>query len=162
MTMRSLYGVLGGGIAIVAASVACSSAPAAPPPSPFKTDLNVQQLMQLVVEPAADRLWTSVATVITEKGVDEIFPQNDEEWEAVRHGAAVLVESGNLLMLGSRPKDNEDWLKMSAEMTEAATAALKAAESKNPEAVFKTGGDVYQACTNCHRKYWSEDPRAVF
>jgi hypothetical protein len=122
--------------------------------------MGVQRLMRLVLEPAADTFWMSVSTTVTEKGVDEKFPQNDEEWEAVRHGAAVLVESGNLLMMSPRAKDAGDWIKMSAALSDAATTALRAAEVKDVDGVFKTGGDVYQACTNCHQKYWIDDPRA--
>ena len=157
--MRAAQRVFAVTVVALVASASCSSTPEAPPPPPFQTDLGVQRLMQLVIDPAADALWLSVSTTVTEKGVEEKFPQNDEEWEDVRHGAAVLVESGNLLMMSPRAKDNEDWMKMSAGLTEAASTALKAAESKDVDAVFKTGGDVYQACTNCHAKYWSDDPR---
>ena len=160
--MRVVHGILVVGLAVVAAGVSCSSGPEAPPPPPFRTDIGVQRLMQLVVDPAADQLWMSVHTTVTEQGVEEVFPRNDEEWDAVRYGAAVLVESGNLLMMDGRARDNDDWLKMSLQMTEAGTAALKAAESRDVAGVFDTGGIVYEACRNCHQKYWPDDPTAAF
>ena len=43
-----------------------------------------------VVDPAARVYWNSVSTTISEKGIEEKFPQNDEEWEAV-WGAALTV-----------------------------------------------------------------------
>lgn len=156
--MRAVRAIVMMGV-VAAAGASCGSQPEAAPP-PFKTELGVQRLMQLVIDPAADQLWTSVSTTVTEKGVDEVFPKSDEEWEAVRYGAAVLVESGNLLMLGGRARDTEDWSKFSVALSDAASTALKAAEARNVEAVFKTGGDIYQACTNCHQKYWADDPRS--
>ena len=157
--MRAVYGVLVVGLAAAVAGASCSSGPEMPPPPPFRTDIGVQRLMQLVLDPAADRIWSSVHTTVTEQGVDEVFPKNDEEWEAVRFGAAVLIESGNLLMMDGRSVDSDDWRTMSLQLTEAGTAALKAADSRDVEAVFDTGGVVYEACRNCHQKYWPDDPR---
>lgn len=156
--MRAVHGILVVGLAAVVAGVSCSSGPETPPPPPFRTDIGVQRLMQLVLDPAADQLWDSVHTTVTEQGVEEVFPRNDEEWDSVRNGAAVLVESGNLLMMGGRARDNDDWLKMSLQLTEAGTAALRAAELRDVAGVFDTGGVVYEACRNCHQKYWPDDP----
>lgn len=157
--MRAVHVIVAAAVLAAVAGAACKTEPAAPPPPPYQTNLGVQPLMRHVVEPAADTVWLSVSTTITEKGVEEKFPQNDEEWEAVRHGAAVLVESGNLLMMPGRARDQEDWIKFSSELTAAANNSLKAALSKDVEGVFKTSGEVYQACTNCHAKYWADDPR---
>ena len=74
----------------------CSPAPG----PPFKPVVDVQQLMEMMVDPAADVVWDAVGTVITAEGTDDWFPQTDEEWAAVRNSAVVLMESGNLLMMG--------------------------------------------------------------
>ena len=42
------------------------------------------------------------------------------------NSAAALIESGNLLLMGSRAVDKGDWVKMSQAMIEAGKAALKA------------------------------------
>ena len=39
------------------------------------------------------------------------------------------------------------------QLVEAGTDAVHAAEAKNPERLFTTGGDIYEACSNCHQKY---------
>jgi hypothetical protein len=38
-------------------------------------------------------------------------------------------------------------------MIEAAQKAIRAAESRDKDAVFDVGAEVYDACTNCHSKY---------
>jgi hypothetical protein len=30
---------------------------------------------------------------------------------------------------------------------------MRAADSKNAEKLFTVGGDLYDSCSNCHRKY---------
>src|SRR2546427_735597 len=81
-------------------------APAAPPLGPV---VNVRQLMVWIVDPAADVIWGSVKTIITEAGTKEIAPHTDEEWDAVRNSAAMVAESGNLLMMEGRARDGQEW-----------------------------------------------------
>jgi hypothetical protein len=131
------------------------SSACAPKPE-FKPVASVQQLMESTIEPAAEVLFESVGTVITFSGVEEIAPKNDEEWAVVRHNAMTLAESGNLLMIGDRPRDQGDWIKMSQALVDVGVVALKAAEAKNPEALFEAGGQVYEVCQQCHRKYWND------
>jgi hypothetical protein len=131
------------------------SSACAPKPE-FKPVASVQQLMESTIEPAAEVLFESVGTVITFSGVEEIAPKNDEEWAVVRHNAMTLAESGNLLMIGDRARDQGDWIKMSQALVDVGVVALKAAEAKNPEALFEAGGQVYEVCQQCHRKYWND------
>ncbi|MGH8186679.1 MAG: hypothetical protein ACREUC_08960, partial [Steroidobacteraceae bacterium] len=139
--------------------VGCSSseppaAPAAAPAGPpFHVALNVKQLMNWIIDPNADVIWNSVGTIITEKGREELMPKNDEDWANVRNAAAVLVESGNLLMMEGRAYDRDQWITVARGMTDAANTAIEAAETKDVEALFDAGGAVYEACTACHAKY---------
>ena len=48
---------------------------------------------------------------------------------------------------------NGEWMQLSRAMVDAGEKAIRAAESHNPQAVFDVGGEVYDACTNCHAKY---------
>ena len=123
----------------------------------FKPVASVKQLMEATIDPAADVLWESVGTVVTLKGVEEIAPKNDEEWATVRNSALTLAEAGNLLMIGDRARDKGDWIKMSQALVDVGVVALKAAEAKNPEALFEAGGQVYEVCRSCHIKYWKDD-----
>ncbi len=61
---------------------------------PFKPIASVQQLMHDVVYPNADAVWESVGTIISYEGTEEIYPRNDEEWEAVQGSAVIRTEPG--------------------------------------------------------------------
>ena len=130
-------------------------------PSPFVPVGDVQQLMEMVIDPAADIVWESVVTIVTLDGTEEVFPRSDEEWSTVRNSAMVLAESGNLLMVGDRAKGEGPWMIMSQALVEAGMVALEAAEAKDPEAVFAVGEQIYNACETCHVLYWYTEEDAV-
>lgn len=120
---------------------------------PFSTTLSMKQFMEWVVDPAADVIWDSVKTVMTLEGTKEIRPRTDEEWAAVRNGAATLAESGNLLMIEGRARDRKEWMAAARRLIDMSGRALKAAEAKNVDALFAAGEDIYHACAACHRQY---------
>jgi len=120
---------------------------------PFTPVANTKQLMERVIDPAADVIWDSVKSVITETGTKEIAPSTSEEWDNVRNGATVLAEAGNLLMIEGRARDRDGWIRYANALTEAATSAMDAAEAKNTAAVFDAGGNIYKVCAACHARY---------
>lgn len=133
----------------VVASTACGG----PQPPPFKPVADTKLLMQSVVDPTADEIWDAVRTIITKDGTQEIRPKTAEEWLAVRNHAVALAESGNLLMMVPRAKDGGEWMQRSRELVETSERAIRAAEARNADELFTVGGDIYQACSNCHQKY---------
>lgn len=139
----------------------CSAPPPPPAPAapPYSSVLNLKQLMEWVIDPAADVIWDSVKSVMTISGTQETAPQTDEQWAAVRNGAATLVESGNLLMIEGRARDNKEWMAAARRLSAMGAQALKAAEAKNVEALFNAGGDIYNACKACHERYANFDPQ---
>ena len=56
-------------------------------------------------------------------------------------------------MLVPRAKNGDDWMKKAQEMIDTGEAAIRAAEAKNADRLFTVGGDIYEACSNCHRQY---------
>jgi hypothetical protein len=124
-----------------------------PPPPPFKPVADVKQLMQAVIDPAADIIWEATGTIITPEGTEERAPKNEEEWNVVRTHAMMLTESGNLLMMVPRAMDGGAWMTLSQELVDTGVAALRAAEAKNVGQLFAAGGAVYVACVNCHQQY---------
>lgn len=144
---------------IVAVSiVAGSSCSRGAPPPPFKPVADTALLMEAFIDPNADVIWSSVGTIITAAGEEHIRPRSEEEWTAVRNAAVAVTESGNLLMIGPRAIDDE-WMRLSQGLVDIGAEAIKAAEAKDPDAVFKVGGDIYAVCTNCHAKYSPEIAR---
>jgi hypothetical protein len=143
--------VVGIGFAIAGAR-ASRLAPAveAPITTPVAT---VKQIMKGIVTPAAMKVFESVSTTVSIRGVEEKFPRDDAEWEEVGNAAAALIESGNLLLMGSRAIDKEDWVKMSQAMIEAGKVTLKATEARSADGVLAAGEQLNQSCDGCHRKY---------
>lgn len=130
-----------------------SSACGGPPPPPFKPIADTKLLMQSVVDPNADLIWDAVKFIDTKEGSQDIRPRTDAEWTAVRNAAVTVAESGNLLMMVPRAKDGGEWMQRAQEMINAGEEAMKAAEAKNADKLFTVGGDIYDSCSNCHRKY---------
>jgi hypothetical protein len=126
---------------------------------PFEAVADMKQFMSGVLEPAAETYWDAVGTIMDQKGTTEIAPATDEEWAGVWRAALVIAESGNLLMLNGRARDRGEWIVHSRALIDAGKKAVQAAESRNPEAVFETGGEVYEACTGCHARYAAETLR---
>jgi hypothetical protein len=133
----------------------CEAPPPPPPPPapPYTTTLSLKQVMEWVIDPAADVIWDSVKTVITEKGTQEIAPKTDADWDKVRGGAATLMEASNALMIEGRARDKKEWMTAARRLGDAANEALKAAQAKNTETLFNEGGNIYKACAACHSKY---------
>jgi hypothetical protein len=138
------------GAAAVVFAVGCGG----PAPPPYKPIADVKQLMQGIVDPSADVVWESVATIFTKDHVEERRPRTKEEWEHVRSNAMILTESGNLLMMSPRAKDGGDWMKMAQGLVDTASVALRAADAKDADGLLKVGGEIDEACENCHKKYW--------
>jgi hypothetical protein len=124
-----------------------------PAPIPFKPVADTKLLMQSVIDPSADLVWDAVKTIDTMDGTQQIRPKTDAEWTAVRNAAVTVAEAGNLLMMVPRAKDGGEWMQRAQEMINTGEAAIKAAEAKNAEKLFTVGGDIYDACSNCHREY---------
>jgi len=128
-------------------------------PLPVRQVATVKQLMDSTIHPAAEVIFDSVGSIISENGIDDFAPKNDDEWANVRRGAVTLAEAGNLLMLGDRPKDKAIWFRNASGLTDAAVAAIQAIDARNPEALFDAGGKVYEACQRCHDYYWKNATR---
>ena len=129
------------------------SACGGPPPVPFTPVADTKLLMQSVVDPNADIVWEAVKIISTKDGDQDIRPKTDAEWVAVRNAAVTVAESGNLLMMVPRAKNGGEWMQRAQEMIRAGEEAMRAADSKNAEKLFTVGGDLYDSCSNCHRKY---------
>ena len=123
----------------------CSSTPppqAVPQPT-FKPVGNVLQIMEAVIIPSSNVIWNVPAEA----------PENDEEWATVRNNALSLAEAGNLLMIGERAKDQDAWIRACQALVDAGTAAFRAAEAKDVDAITMAGDTIYNACESCHMQY---------
>jgi hypothetical protein len=142
-------------VLLFAGAAGCTQAQADPPP--FKATFSVLHLMEGPIAHAAEDYWSSVSTIVDEKGITENFPRTDEEWEHVWAAGITIAESGNLLMMSPRAKDQGDWMKWSSALVDVGIEAAKSAEAKNPEQVLEVGEKVYHVCTSCHMQYIPEE-----
>jgi cytochrome c553 len=112
-------------------------------PSSFQPVGNMSQLMIDMIYPASDAIFY----------VERAAPQNDREWGALRATALTLAESGNLLMMDRRARDQGDWIKDAKMLVDAGAAAYKAAQAKNLDAIVALNQQLYTACVTCHEQY---------
>jgi hypothetical protein len=134
-------------------SISCSSPPPAPAMPAFDTSVSVKDLMENVMDPAADVVWESVGTIMTKEGTFERAPANDDEWNRVKAGAITLVETGNLLLIPARTGGSEEWVSLARAMIAQSKRAIKAAEDHDKQATFDIGADIYESCVNCHKRF---------
>jgi cytochrome c556 len=137
--------------------------------------------MQSVVDPPADALWESVATITSVSGIEERQPRTDAEWAAVRREAMTLIEAANLLVMDGRRVAHEGrqledahtpgiwtaeeilkaidssrpvFIERAHALQAAGLAALSAIDARDAQALSAAGGALDEACEACHLKYW--------
>ncbi len=90
---------------------------------------------------------------------DDIFyigrtpPSNNAEWGAIQRSALMLAESGNLLMVGSRVRDQGNWIKDAKLLVDVGAAAYKAARAKDMDGILALNEQLNTACVTCHQDY---------
>jgi len=120
------------------ASVMIAQAPAS-----FQPVGSMSQLMVDIIYPTSDALFY----------VERNPPKNDRDWNLIRGAALTLAESGNLLLMGSRSRDQDRWVKDTKLMIDAGTAAFKAAQKKDMQAILDLNEQLSASCTTCHLHY---------
>jgi len=160
----------------------CLSCAKPKPEAEYRPTTTIKDLMNGLVDPAADTIWNSVATTITTKGKVEKSPHTDEEWATVRGSAIQLLEASNLLQIPGRHvakpgqrneqgielqpeqietiinQDRQAWITLAHSLHDAATLALNAADAKDPAKVLESGEQIDNACERCHQQYWYPHP----
>jgi hypothetical protein len=166
----------------------CSSPkPAAPPAAAtagrteMKAVVSVKELMRFTIDPISDNIFDAVTYESTRKGVTEVFPKTDEDWEKVKIGAVTLAEAIYLLKLprpwtppgdvnnstGPNPPElspTQMQAKLDADpvlwdakiqaLRNVALEVLEIANKKDVKELFTAGEDLDKACESCHLEYW--------
>jgi len=112
-------------------------------PSPFQPVGTVRELMIDIIYPTSDALFY----------IERDPPKNDHDWNVIRGTALTLAESGNLLLTGTRARDQDRWVKDTKLMIDAGAAAYKAAQKKDMQAILDLNEQLSTSCTTCHRHY---------
>ena len=148
-------------------------------PPPYRTTLEVAEVMGHVIDFGAQAFWHSAGFIDTAEGTTSLTPTTEEGWLAAVSGAATVAEGANLLMLPDRQRDQGDWLRLSGQLADVSLEAMAAAdageaawlaiqEARKTGAstaaaetslvdaetrMFDTGGRMYDVCVACHEKY---------
>src|SRR5262245_49951302 len=148
--------------------------------SSYKITATIQDIMDAQVDPAADDLWNSVASIVTPTGIEEKQPRTDEEWEQLKLKAFLVIEGANLLMMPGRkvapegaaldpdelagdPPDtiqkNLDmnrtaWVQLAQGLHDAGLEVMSAIQARSPEQLIDAGEKLDVACENCHSTFW--------
>jgi hypothetical protein len=117
--------------------------PASVTAAPIEAIATTRQVMLGITIPTSDILF----------GVATEAPKDDAAWERVQANALALAESANLLMVGSRVRDQGDWLKHCQALIATAKLAARAAQEKNIDKELEAGDRIYEVCDACHRQY---------
>lgn len=158
--------------------VSCQAPEDKPHPIPHAS---VQELMQVLVDPAADAIWESVQETVTAAGTETRQPQTDADWLALRQQALRLIEAANLLQLEGRAVARPGVVLEDAHVAGIAKPAqIEAAIARSPAAfaraaqglqqssletlaaidqrditrLLKVGAELDAACERCHSAYW--------
>ena len=108
------------------------------------TDATMKQLMLDLIHPASNGILFSV---------NRGGPKNDGDWAAIRQSALILEESGNLLTMRGRARDQGDWMKDAKMLSDAGRAAYQAAQAKDLSALSQLTDALDASCTTCHKQY---------
>ena len=172
-------------LVLVLTGIGCAKQPVTPPaaaaPKSFHPIASVIDLMSGQIDPAADFLWDSVATISGPNGIEEKQPRTDAEWAEVRRQALILLEGVKLLVMEGRPvahpgqklenppgdgdlnpqqseamiaAERQIFLAYARALQDAGQLALKAIDARDVTAFFESGGAIDEACELCHMKFW--------
>jgi hypothetical protein len=187
--MRKYFLFSAAGILLLLAAGCKSSEPAAPATPAataaaadapqYRPTSTIKDIMDSEVDPSADYIWDAVATVISEKGIEEKFPKTAKDWAEIRRKAITLVEATNLLIMPGRmvahpgeksenpgielspeeinavlDKDRGTFVKHAMILNDAAMEVLKAIDAKDKDKILDGGAAIDEACESCHKIYW--------
>jgi len=112
---------------------------------PFMPVATVSEIMDAITLPYSDALVY----------IQRDPPKNDRDWEMLQMQALMLAESGNLLMMKNRARNQGEWMKDARALVDAGMAAVKATRAKDMQAVLALNERIVSSCINCHQKFRS-------
>ena len=110
----------------------------------------MSQLMVSVIYPTSDAVFY----------VDRDEPKTDVQWNTLANQALMLAESGNLLLMPGRARDQGNWVIDSKIMIDAGNTAYKAALAHDLDGVRAVNDKLYASCVTCHQQYRPNYPGA--
>jgi cytochrome c556 len=112
-------------------------------PITFQPVGNMKQLMIDIIYPTSDAIFY----------VDREALKNQHDWDVLRTQALMLAESGNLLMMEGRARDQKNWIMESKMLIDIGGKAYKAAQAKDIDGIRALNDSLNAACVVCHYQY---------
>jgi cytochrome c553 len=128
-------------VALLFVSAAAVAVAASGPP--FRPVATISQIMVAITLPYSDALLY----------IERNPPKGDRDWETLQMQALMLAESGNLLMMDGRAKNQGQWMKDARLLVEAGAAAVTATRAKDLQAVLALNNQIVAACITCHTQF---------
>jgi hypothetical protein len=154
----------------------------------LKPVVSVKELMRDMLDPIADNIFQAVKVVDTKQGRVETMPRTDDDWEKIRIGAVTLAEGVYLLkirrafaptgdlnnsigpnavelspaqIMAKVEKDPVEWNSRIEAIRNVGLEVLDIVKRKDVNELWDAGGNLDEACENCHKSYWypGEDDR---
>jgi len=189
-------------VLLSATLAACSSSKPAPTPAQrtgapqaaalwgdVKPAVSVKELMKYMIDPVSDNVFNAVGTTVTKRGIVDVEPKTEEDWDKIRIGAVSLAEGAYLLKI-RRPftppgdennstgpdavelspaqitakveRDPVEWNARIEALRNVALEALDVANRKDVKELWDVGENLDKACEACHRSYWYPGEGAEF
>lgn len=126
---------------LAAAAVAQTETP--PTTSQFQPVATMSQLMIDIIYPTSDAIFY----------VDREPPKNQQDWNILKTDALTLAESGNLLLMDGRARDQKNWVMESKMLIDLGAKAYKAAQAKDLNGIRALNDALNAACVTCHYQY---------
>jgi hypothetical protein len=124
-------------------SAASQSSSQAAPQASYRIVGTMSQLMVDIILPTSDDLFY----------IQRNPPSTDPEWAAIERSALTLAESGNLLMMPGRSRDQGKWVTDAQLLVDGGNLAFKAAKAKDLDAIVALNDQLVTACVTCHQDY---------
>ncbi len=146
--------------------------------------------MAHVIDPTATAIFDAAVVDVSTAGTTTTIPVSDEDWLKVERGLLLLAESSNLLKMPRQvapadappealppgaPEaelspaqiqkmidgDRTGWNDRADGIRRVALASMMLIKGRDPESLFKVGGDIHNACEACHLEYWYPGDKAI-
>jgi hypothetical protein len=140
---------------------------------------SVKDIMESIIDPSADALWTAVGSVADKEGIHDLVPKTPEQWLDLHHAAVRIIEGGNLLMMPGREaasagtkseapgvelepaqittlikKNRKSFNAFAKALQVLGLEALRASDSNNADLLIDVGGRMENVCEGCHQTFW--------
>jgi len=131
------------GVYLAAGAALMTTVAMAQTPATFQPVGNMHQLMIDIIYPMSDAIFY----------VDREPPKSQHDWDVLRTDALTLAESGNLLMMEGRARDQKNWIMESKMLADIGGKAYKAAQAKDIDGIRALNDSLNAACVVCHYQY---------